>query len=186
MPLESGSLAASPVGSQYRRLLTFNFGFARKITEFTFVFIETTGATFECRGSNDGVTFTLLTAASALSNGATVFSAASNTTAYQYYQLYVAAGGAVPWSNSSTNMVINFKIDSYAYQSLTFSTSGLQQNTGVVDNSKAVHTLPVAVGLTAAKPSTCTVGELYFATDAATPGKNLSFCTAANTWTAAP
>ena len=187
LPLEGGD-TGGVTGSAVNTggYLTFSFGFARKITEFTFVFIESTTATFEFRGSNDNVNWTVLTPASALASGPTVFSAASNTTNYLYYQLYVASGGAVPWSNSSTTYCINFKIDSYPYQSLTFSTGGLQQNTGTVNNSGAVHTLPVAVGLTAAKPSTCTVGELYFATDAATPGKNLFFCTAANTWTGTP
>ena len=187
LPLEGGDTGGvTGTAVNTGGYLTFSFGFARKITEFTFVFIESTTATFEFRGSNDNVNWTVLTPASALASGPTVFSAASNTTNYLYYQLYVASGGAVPWSNSSTTYCINFKIDSYPYQSLTFSTGGLQQNTGTVNNSGAVHTLPVAVGLTAAKPSTCTVGELYFATDAATPGKNLCFCTAANTWTAAP
>jgi hypothetical protein len=47
----------------------------------------------------------------------------------------------------------------------------------------ATHTLPAVTGLTAAKPGTCTVGEMYFATDA-TAGQNWYYCTATNTWTA--
>jgi hypothetical protein len=46
----------------------------------------------------------------------------------------------------------------------------------------AAHTLPAQTGHTASKPSTCTVGELYFATDA-TPGQQLYECSATNTWT---
>lgn len=38
-------------------------------------------------------------------------------------------------------------------------------------------------GTIAAKPTTCTIGEQYFATDAPA-GANLYFCTATNTWTA--
>jgi len=41
---------------------------------------------------------------------------------------------------------------------------------------------PSMIGLTAAIPATCTVGMVYFATDA-TAGDNLFFCTAPNTWT---
>ena len=58
--------------------------------------------------------------------------------------------------------------------------------TGNNDFSGASHTTPAKVGLIANRPATCTVGELYFATDAATAGKNLHFCTAANTWTVTP
>jgi len=58
--------------------------------------------------------------------------------------------------------------------------------TGNNDFSGASHTAPAKAGLIANRPATCAVGELYFATDAATPGKNLHFCTAINTWTAMP
>ena len=58
--------------------------------------------------------------------------------------------------------------------------------TGNNDFSGASHSLPARTGTIANRPATCTVGELYFATDAATAGKNLNFCTAANTWTATP
>ena len=57
------------------------------------------------------------------------------------------------------------------------STNGIQ-----ADFSSSSHTLPAVKGLTAAKPATCGVGELYFATDA-TAGQNLFMCTASNTWT---
>ena len=58
--------------------------------------------------------------------------------------------------------------------------------TGNNDFSGASHSTPAKTGLIANRPATCTVGELYFATDAATAGKNLHFCTAANTWTVTP
>ena len=54
--------------------------------------------------------------------------------------------------------------------------------TGTVDASGAAHTLPSVKGTIAGKPSTCTVGEEYFATDA-TAGQNKYYCTATNTWT---
>jgi hypothetical protein len=53
---------------------------------------------------------------------------------------------------------------------------------GTQDFHAAAHTLPAVTGATAAKPSTCTTGELYFATDA-TAGQNWYSCTATNTWT---
>jgi len=60
-----------------------------------------------------------------------------------------------------------------------------QSNTfsaGTQNASGATHTIPLVTGLTANKPSTCTTGEMYFATDAAA-GQNLFYCTATNTWT---
>jgi hypothetical protein len=53
---------------------------------------------------------------------------------------------------------------------------------GTQDFRLANHTLPVVTGTAAGKPSTCIVGEQYFATDA-TAGQNLYLCTGTNTWT---
>jgi hypothetical protein len=53
---------------------------------------------------------------------------------------------------------------------------------GTQDFHLAAHTLPARNGLTAAIPSTCAVGEEYFATDA-TAGQNKFLCTSTNTWT---
>jgi hypothetical protein len=50
------------------------------------------------------------------------------------------------------------------------------------DFSGAAHTLPIQKGPTANMPSACTIGELYFATDA-TAGQQLYECSAANSWT---
>jgi hypothetical protein len=58
--------------------------------------------------------------------------------------------------------------------------------TGNDDFSGTSHSTPAKTGTIANRPATCTVGELYFATDAATAGKNLHFCTATNTWTVTP
>ena len=63
----------------------------------------------------------------------------------------------------------------YTDQSNTYST-------GTQDFHGAVHTLPAVSGVAASKPATCTVSEMYFATDA-TAGQNWYFCTATNTWT---
>ena len=53
----------------------------------------------------------------------------------------------------------------------------------VVDFTGAAGTSPVKSGTLAARPGTCSVGQMYFATDA-TPGQNLAYCTAPGTWTA--
>src|SRR5258707_4665334 len=56
----------------------------------------------------------------------------------------------------------------------------------VVDFSGAGSTTPVKTGTLAARPTSCTQGQVYFATDA-TAGQNLSFCTTTGTpgtWTA--
>jgi hypothetical protein len=58
--------------------------------------------------------------------------------------------------------------------------------TGNNDFSGASHSTPAKAGTIANRPATCTIGELYFATDAATAGKNLHFCTGTNTWTVTP
>jgi hypothetical protein len=53
---------------------------------------------------------------------------------------------------------------------------------GTQDFSGAAHTLPAKVGTSVNKPATCSIGEMYFATDA-TAGQNSYYCTLANTWT---
>lgn len=58
---------------------------------------------------------------------------------------------------------------------------GLTAQSGVtVNNALAGHTMPAAAGTSL--PGTCSVGEIYFKTDAAA-GQNLYLCTAANVWT---
>lgn len=50
------------------------------------------------------------------------------------------------------------------------------------DATQASHTSPVKTDLLANRPTTCTVGEMFFATDAAAGG-NIYLCTSTNTWT---
>ncbi|HUB83616.1 MAG TPA: hypothetical protein VMB03_32680 [Bryobacteraceae bacterium] len=60
-----------------------------------------------------------------------------------------------------------------------------QSNTvsgGTQDFRAAAHTLPMVTGLSGSLPSTCTVGEVYFATNTA-PGQNQFYCTGTNNWT---
>jgi hypothetical protein len=52
-----------------------------------------------------------------------------------------------------------------------------------VDFTGAASTSPVKTGISGARPASCTVGQIYFATDA-TAGQNLSFCTSAGVWSA--
>jgi hypothetical protein len=89
-------------------------------------------------------------------------------------------GGA---SGSTWNNLVNrWKIDSATGNLMSLSTGGIAGVTGTVDFSGGGHTLPAKTGIGASKPSTCTIGEQYFATDAAA-GQNLFGCTAANIWT---
>ena len=91
-----------------------------------------------------------------------------------------APGGA---SGTTWNSLVNrWKIDSATGNLVSLSTGGIAGVTGTVDFSGGAHTLPAKAGIGAGKPSTCTAGEQYFATDA-TPGQNLFGCTVANTWT---
>ena len=53
---------------------------------------------------------------------------------------------------------------------------------GTQDFHAAAHTLPMVTGTSANLPTTCTVGEVYFATNA-TAGQNQFYCTATNLWT---
>jgi len=67
------------------------------------------------------------------------------------------------------------------------STAGLGTFTGLTSTASVnfrstAHSSPATTGLTAAKPATCTVGDVYFATDA-TAGQNLYFCTTTNVFT---
>jgi hypothetical protein len=93
--------------------------------------------------------------------------------------------GTVPGtaSGSGWNSLLNrWKIDSATGNLMSLSTGGITGVAGTVDFSGGAHTLPAKAGVGASKPSTCTVGEQYFATDVAA-GQNLFGCTAANTWT---
>ena len=66
--------------------------------------------------------------------------------------------------------------------------TGIVKSSGAnatVDFSGAASTVPVVTGLSTARPSSCTAGQMYFATDA-TAGQNLSYCTGSpGTWTIA-
>jgi hypothetical protein len=50
------------------------------------------------------------------------------------------------------------------------------------DHSGSTETLPARKGLLSARPSTCTQGAQYFATDA-TAGQNIYLCSSTDTWT---
>jgi hypothetical protein len=93
-------------------------------------------------------------------------------------QKVVTCGTNLQCVNSGSRLTINAPLPStvaYTGQSNTWSA-------GTQDFHAAAHTLPSKNGLTSALPSTCTVGEEYFATDAAA-GQNKYLCTAANIWT---
>ena len=114
------------------------------------------------------------TAANGSAGGSLAFSgvtAGTNTNT-----LVVGTGGSLAATGSGTITATNVPATVVqTNQSNTFTT-------GTQDLSAATHTLPAVKGLAASKPGTCTVGEIYFATDA-TAGQNFYFCTATNTWT---
>jgi hypothetical protein len=93
----------------------------------------------------------------------------------------IAGGGIVVLDDPSTGLT------TYAVNpALVGLAAGSNIWTGNNDFSGASHSTPAKTGIIANRPATCTIGELYFATDAATAGKNLHFCTATNTWTVTP
>lgn len=104
------------------------------------------------------------------SNTVVPSSAGANT-----YATGISAGGVITYS-------------SVAVANLSDGTTLMKNNasntvsSGTQDFSGAAHTLPALKGTIAAKPATCTQGELYFATDA-TAGQNIYECGATNTWT---
>jgi hypothetical protein len=63
--------------------------------------------------------------------------------------------------------------------------SNFNLNTATPTNTSALPLPPSLVGLTVNLPHTCTVGQVYFATDAVA-GLNLFYCTATNTWVQTP
>jgi hypothetical protein len=65
-----------------------------------------------------------------------------------------------------------------------FTTLGTLRSNGsssTVDFTGSGSTSPVKSGTLAARPASCSVGQMYFITDA-TPGQNLSLCTSAGVW----
>jgi len=80
--------------------------------------------------------------------------------------------------NISTGTLVAARLPATAMQTNMSNTV----TAGTQDFHGATHTLPEAAGLTANKPLTCTVGEVYFAIDA-TPGLNEYYCTSSNNWT---
>jgi len=101
--------------------------------------------------------------------------AVSNSGALTAGNVVSGAGGAVVQDGG-------FAISDIQRLSQTQTVAGDKTYTGRLDASGATHTLPSKTGLTANKPATCTVGEEYFATDAAA-GQNKYYCTATNSWT---
>ena len=99
-----------------------------------------------------------------------------------YSRMVAAAGNGIAVLENATTGTTTISVNPAVVGLL----AGANTWTGVNNFASASHTLPVKTGTVANRPSTCTVGELYFATDAATAGKNLHFCTATNTWTVTP
>lgn len=97
------------------------------------------------------------------------------------------AGNALVYADSSTGTLIcHNSSGANCLPAASIPASTVQTNqsnaytTGTQDFSFASHFV-AKNGAAANKPAACTVGEVYFATDA-TAGQNWYFCTATNTW----
>jgi hypothetical protein len=98
-----------------------------------------------------------------------------------------AAGNALLYADSSTGtLTCHNSSGANCMPAASIPSTTVQTNqsnaytTGTQDFTLAAH-MVTKNGTAANKPASCTVGEVYFATDA-TPGQNWYFCTAANTW----
>ena len=99
---------------------------------------------------------------------------ATNQNSYQNYKPLVPGTGLTLTVGAS---------DTISVTSDVVRASAANTFTGKNDFGSASGTTPNKIGLTAALPATCTVGQTYFETDA-TAGSNIELCTTTNTWTA--
>ena len=93
-----------------------------------------------------------------------VASASSTLPLIQWWKFWSEGKGDLPSTMAATD------------QSNTYAAGTTQSSAAVA------HSIPAKVGAVGAIPSTCTVGELYFATDA-TAGQQIYECSATSTWT---
>lgn len=125
-----------------------------------------------------------------------------------YLRVYAKTGSGVCWLNSSgletcggagigdpeaSGLMVETSPGIIASRTLTAGSSNISVTNGsgaggdpTVDIASTVNfsgktTIPVQVGTLASIPATCTVGQLYFASDAIA-GRQLQTCTAVNAW----
>ena len=124
----------------------------------------------------------------------------TNPTPIQYQVIYRPAGsGAITqyWNVPTSGTAVTLAsvivpassgpaVFSYSFSRLT---SGTNTQAAMVVGAgaslratSATATAPLKAGTVASLPATCTIGDMYFATNA-TAGQNTYFCTATNTWT---
>ncbi len=92
----------------------------------------------------------------------------------------VATLTGIPKGSGTSAFVAATAGTDYSAPGTAETTSGNRTFTGSLDASGASATAPAKAGTSL--PGTCTVGQVYFKTDA-TAGQNFYFCTATNTWT---
>lgn len=130
-------------------------------------------------------------------SGAPAFPANTISTSHQFFSAYNSTTGAFtkaqPVCGDLSDAAASCSTDATNAANIGSGTLGdgrLSSNvplkngtnvfTGTMDASGATRTSPMKVGTSL--PGTCTVGDLFFKSDA-TPGQNIYECTAPNTWT---
>jgi hypothetical protein len=177
----SGGSSFAPASTTVTYSATPTFGVTASIQEFNMTLSgNVTASTLSsaaagdilifnvCQNATGGYTFVWPTGFSA----ASAISSTASTCTTEIFT-WNGSSATLVAANSNNTPLLN------ANQSF----SGTDTFTGTVNASGAAHTLPAKVGLSTALPSTCTQGEMYFATNA-TAGQNWYYCTATNTWTA--
>lgn len=102
------------------------------------------------------------------------------------FNLYPTGTAGANVSGTTVMRVLSGNTLSFgAANATTISATGAVATTGTINFANATATSPFQVGLIAAKPATCTVGQYYYSSDAPL-GSNLSGCTALNTWSGVP
>ena len=114
--------------------------------------------------------------------GAVASKPATCTVGEQYFATDATAGQNLYYCTAANTWIQQAAGGSSLGATVVQTNQSNAYTTGTQDFSGAAHTLPAVKGVATSKPATCTVGEQYFATDAAA-GQNLYYCTAANTWT---
>ncbi|MEO8596167.1 MAG: hypothetical protein ABI759_22805 [Candidatus Solibacter sp.] len=166
-PVKAGTLAARPTACTQGHIY-----FATDATAGQNLYFCTTTGTPGVWSQMSGSSASITAGASAPSGNCTPPALAIDTTSQELWY----CGAANSWKKPEAGLLSG----SNTWTGTNTLTSGQLRATGggaAIDFSGAASTAPVKAGTTAGRPSACTLGQLYFATDAGA-GQNLFFCTA--------